>query len=111
MGVARPVTRSRPSPRSRASLRAVSGVLAGGLVVLAVALGVAWVVATRTGSAGPRPGFLFWHGCAAVAAVGLQLRADRAPARRMAGRDVGGIVAALAVVAISAVVLAALWLS
>lgn len=85
-------------------LRRVSGVLAGGLVVLAVALGVAWVVATRTGSPGPAPGFLAWHAIAAVAAVVAQVRADRAPDGRGAGP-------ALAVVVISVVVLAVLWLA
>lgn len=85
-------------------LRRVSGVLAGGLVVLAVALGVAWVVATRTGSPGPAPGFLAWHAIAAVAAVAAQVRADRAPDGRGAGP-------ALAVVVISVVVLAVLWLA
>lgn len=86
------------------ALRRISGVLAGGLVVLAVALGVAWVVATRTGSPGPAGSFLAWHAVAAVAALVAQLRADRAPDGRGAGP-------ALAVVVISAVVLAALWLA
>jgi hypothetical protein len=85
-------------------LRRVSGVLAGGLVVLAVALGVAWVVSTRTGSPGPAAGFLAWHAVAAVAALVAQVRADRAA-------DGRGTVPALAVVLISAVVLAALWLA
>ncbi len=88
----------------RSPLRAVSGVLAGGLVVLALTLGVAWVLATRTGSPGPAPGFLLWHGVAAMVALGAQLRADRAP-------DRGGSLAAGVVVLISVVVLAGLWLS
>ncbi|MBW0117551.1 hypothetical protein [Pseudonocardia abyssalis] len=86
------------------ALRKVSGVLAGGLVVLAVALGVAWVAATRTGAPGPAGSFLAWHAVAAVAAVVAQIRADRAPDGRGAG-------AALVVLVISAVVLAALWLA
>lgn len=90
--------------RAGSALRRLSGVLAGGLVVLAVALGVAWVVATRTGSPGPAPGFLAWHAIAAVAALVAQVRADRAPH----GRGVGP---ALAVVVISVAVLAALWLA
>lgn len=85
-------------------LRRVSGVLAGGLVVLAVALGVAWVVATRTGSPGPAGSFLAWHAVAAVAALVAQVRADRAP-------DGRGAAPALAVVVISVVVLATLWLA
>lgn len=90
--------------RSVTVLRAVSGVLAGGLVVLAVALGVAWVVATRTGSPGPAPAFLAWHAIAAGAALVAQVRADRAP-------DGRGAVPALAVVVISVAVLAVLWLA
>lgn len=86
--------------RSRSLLRGFTGVLAGGLVVLAIALGVAWVVATRTGSAGPAPWFLAWHALAAVAAVILQVRADR-----------NDVVAALAVLGISAAVLGVLWLA
>lgn len=86
-------------------LRGLSGLLAGGLVVLALALGVAWVVATRTGAPGPAPSFLAWHAVAAVVAVVAQVRADRAA-------DGGhGAGAALAVVGVSAVVLAALWLA
>lgn len=91
--------------RTAAVLRGLSGVLAGGLVVLALALGVAWVVATRTGAPGPAPSFLAWHAVAAVVAVVAQVRADRAA-------DGGhGAGAALAVVGVSAVVLAALWLA
>lgn len=94
--------------------------LTGGLVVLAICLGVAWVVSTRSGSIGPAPGFVVWHGLAAAAAVGLQLRADRRRGRRAGGahaggrdgggRDVGGTVAAAAVLGLSALVLA-LWLA
>jgi hypothetical protein len=86
--------------RSRALLRGFTGVLAGGLVVLALALGVAWVVATRTGSPGPAPWFLVWHALAAVAAVALQVRADRRSP-----------LAALGVLGISAAVLGVLWLA
>ena len=86
--------------RAHSLLRGFTGVLAGGLVVLALALGVAWVVATRTGSAGPAPWFLAWHALAAVAAVVLQVRADReSPA------------AALGVLGISVAVLGVLWLA
>ena len=96
--------RQRTNARRDPALRRISGVLAGGLVVLAVALGVAWVVATRSGSPGPAPGFLAWHALAAVAAVVAQVRADRAP-------DGRSTVPALLVVVISVVVLAALWLA
>ncbi len=89
---------------ARSPLRTVSGVLAGGLVVLTVALGVAWFVATRTGSPGPAPGFLAWHAVAATVALGAQLRADRDP-------DRAGSVAAGVVVLISVAVPAVLWLS
>ncbi len=82
-------------------LRGFTGVLAGGLVVIAVALGVAWVAATNTGSAGPAPGLLAWHAVAAVAAVVAQVRADRG------GR--GTAVAVCAVLVISAAVLGVLW--
>lgn len=85
-------------------LRRVSGVFAGGLVVLAVALGVAWAMATRTGAPGPDGGFLAWHAVAAVAAVVAQVRADRSP-------DGRGTAGALVVLGISAAVLAGLWLA
>lgn len=101
MGVARAVRGTRRSP-----LLVLSGVLAGGLVVLAVALGVAWVVATRTGSPGPAGSFLAWHALAAVVAVVAQVRADRG-----ASTAGGPIVASLVVVAVAVLVLAALWLA
>lgn len=82
----------------------MSGVLAGGLLALAVALGVVWVVATRTGEPGPAPALLLWHAVAAVVALGAQVRADRRA-------DRGGAIAAGVVVLISVVVLLALWLS
>ncbi len=81
--------------------RALSGVLAGGLVVLALALVGSWFVATRLGVAGPPLSFLVWHGLAAAVAVGLQVRADRA----------GSTPAALGVVLVGVVVLATLWLA
>lgn len=83
-------------------LRAVTGLLAGGLVALAVALACAWFVADRTGSAGPGPGTLVWHGIAAVAAVVAQRHADR-------HGDAIGTLAALAVAAVTVAVLAAQW--
>jgi hypothetical protein len=93
--------RAAPAASRRARLHAVSGVLAGGLVVLALALVGSWVVATRLGVPGPPVPFLVWHGLAAAAAVALQVHADRRRSRS----------AALAVVVLSAVVLGALWLA
>lgn len=84
-------------------LRALSGLLAGGLVVLAVALAVAWFVAMNSGSPGPGPSTLFWHGGSAVVAVLAQRHADR-------HRDAGGTTAAVAVVGITVAVLAVQWL-
>jgi hypothetical protein len=85
-------------------LRAVTGLLAGGLVALAVALVVAWIIADRIGSPGPGPGTLVWHGLAAVGAVLGQRVADR-----QAGAL--GWAAMAAVVAITAAVLAVQWLA
>jgi hypothetical protein len=90
--------------RAGGRLRALSGVLAGGLVALLVALCVAWFVTGRTGASGPGPAVLAWHALAAVAAVFAQRRADRD-----AGRN--GALAAVAVIGITAAVLAAQWLA
>lgn len=84
-------------------LRGFSGLLAGGLAVLTVALFVAWFVADRTGSAGPGASTLVWHTVAAVTAVVAQVYADRRVGPR-------GAVAAVGVVAVTAAVLAAQWL-
>lgn len=83
----------------RARVQAVSGVLAGGLVALAVALVATWVVATRLGVPGPPVPFLVWHGVAAVVAVVLQVRADRARSTA----------ASAAVAGLAVVVLGGLW--
>jgi hypothetical protein len=85
-------------------LRALSGLLAGGLVVLVVVLCAGWVIAVRTGTAGPSPSVLVWHAVAAVAAVVGQVYADR-------HANMGGAAAALAVVAITAVLLSTQWLA
>jgi hypothetical protein len=90
--------------RSAGSPRTLTGLLAGGLVALAVALVVAWFLAGRIGSAGPGPAMLVWHGVAAVLAVLAQVQADRRT----------GLPAALAmgaVVVITVVVLAVQWLA
>ncbi|WP_232660424.1 hypothetical protein [Pseudonocardia sp. TRM90224] len=86
----------------RGFLRGFSGLLAGGLVLLALVL-----VATQflaAGTDGPGTSMLVWHGVAAVVAVGAQVHADRTPGPR-------GTVAALVVVGIAAAVLAFLWLA
>lgn len=84
-------------------LRALSGLLVGGLVVLAVALGVGWFVATRAGTPGPGPATLIWHGVGAGAAAALQLYADR-------HSDWRGTAAAAAAAGVTVVVLAVQWL-
>jgi hypothetical protein len=99
-----PAVGGRPPRRARSWPRTISGLLAGGLVGLAVALAVGWVLADRTNSPGPGPSTLIWHGLAAVAAVAAQSQADRR-------RGLGGAVAASAVVVITVVVLAAQWLA
>jgi hypothetical protein len=98
-----PVPRPRPraSPAGRV-LRAVSGVLAGGLVALAVGLVAAWYLASGAGVPGPGAGVLVGHGLAAVAAVVAQVRADRRP-------DGRGALAAWVVVALAAAVLVLQW--
>jgi uncharacterized membrane protein len=83
-------------------LRALSGMFAGGLVVLALALVGVAIVATRAGSPGPGLDVLVWHAAAAVAAVPTQWLADRRPGMR------GGL-AAVAVLVIAAAVLTAYW--
>ncbi|MCO1657514.1 hypothetical protein [Pseudonocardia humida] len=55
-------------------LRGLTGVLAGGLVALLIALVIAWYV---SGTPGPGTGTLVWHALAAVVAVGAQVYADR----------------------------------
>jgi hypothetical protein len=95
--------RRRPEPRTVRLLRGCSGVFAGGLVALAVALLVAGVVAQQREVPGPGAVSIGGHVVAAVAAVVLQRRADRSPGAQAAGW-------AFAVMALTAVVLAVLWL-
>lgn len=83
-------------------LRGIAGVLAGGLVVLAVALFVVAFVAGRDGVPGPGTGTLTAHVGAAVVAVAGQLVADRRG-------DRAGAVAALGVVGIAVLVLGLGW--
>ncbi|NMH97163.1 hypothetical protein [Pseudonocardia acidicola] len=99
-----PAASSRRPGRGGRLLRGTAGVLAGGLVVLALVLFAGWLIATRTGSPGPGGGMLIGHGLGAVAAVAGQVVADRR-ADRM------GVLAALGVIVVSAVVLGAYWLA
>lgn len=89
--------------RAGGFVRALSGLLAGGLVVLVLALLAAWFVADGRGAPGPGASTLGWHIAAAVLAVIGQWQADRRP-----GRD--GTVAALLVIGVTSAVLAAQWL-
>jgi glucose-6-phosphate-specific signal transduction histidine kinase len=92
------------STRAGRLLRGLSGLLAGGLVILLVTLGVAWYVADQAGSSGPGAQTLVWHAVAAVAAVIAQRYADR-------HRDTRGVLAAGAVIVIAAVLLTVEWLA
>jgi hypothetical protein len=85
-------------------LRGLSGLLAGGLVAIVLVLAVLWVVAERDGVPGPGADVVGWHAVAAVAAVLAQRVADRRPGWV-------GVLAALAVTAITAAVLGFLWLA
>jgi hypothetical protein len=84
-------------------LRGVTGVLAGGLVALLVALGIAGVVSDNMDMPGPGTGTLVWHGVAAVIAVVAQVYADRRPGPR-------GVLAAVVVLVTAAALLFFQWL-
>lgn len=75
--------RRRESDGGRA-LRGLSGVLTGGLVALAVAVCVAQWLASTSGRPGPGMAVVVGHVVAALAAVVLQLAADRALGRSAA---------------------------
>jgi hypothetical protein len=62
----------------------LSGVLAGGIVALAVAVCVAQWLASSSGRPGPGAAAVAGHIVAALAAVALQLAAERSPGRRAA---------------------------
>jgi hypothetical protein len=81
-------------------LRGLSGLVAGGLTALTVALFAIWLA---TGSAGPGPSTLAWHAGGTVVAIAGQVYADRRAGAR-------GTLAALGVIAVSAGVLAVQWL-
>jgi hypothetical protein len=100
------VGRARTMTGTRAVrlLRGLSGLLAGGLVALVLALVGAWFLAEQLGVPGPTVSTIAGHAVAAVAAVLAQHQADRR-------RDGAAVAAALAVVLITAVVLAVQWLA
>ena len=102
MGRSRAVRRE-PENRAVRLLCGFSGVLAGGLVALAAALVVGAVMAQQRAVPGPDALTIAGHAAAAVAAVLVQRRADRARGAAAAG-------AALAVMALTVVVLAVQWL-
>jgi hypothetical protein len=92
------------STRAGGLLRGLSGLLAGGLVALLLALGIAWYIADRAGTSGPGGQTLVWHAVAAVAAVLAQRDADR-------HRGMRGALAACTVIVITAVLLTVEWLA
>lgn len=98
MGAARAVR------RRGGVLRGLSGVFTGGLVVLALVLVGAAVIGGRDGAPGPGALTLIMHVAAALAAVVVQVYADRHDSRR-------GMLAAVGVLGITAAVLAFEWLS
>jgi len=89
--------------RATRLLRGLSGVLAGGLVVLAAGLVVAAVVASQRGVPGPDAATIAGHAFAAVVAVLVLWWADRSTGAAAAAASVG-------VVALTAVVLLVRWL-
>ena len=65
-------------PRLRSSAtRGLSGVLVGGLIALAIAVCLAQWLAEASGQPGPGPAAVIGHVVAALAAVVLQLVAER----------------------------------
>lgn len=81
------------------ALRALSGVLAGGLVALAVAICTAQWLAGMSGRPGPGTATVIGHVVAALATVVLQLAADR----------LRGRIAALASGSVLVITAAVLW--
>lgn len=90
--------------RRRRWLRGLSGVFAGGVVVLALVLVGAAVISGRDGAPGPGALTVAVHVAAAVAAVVIQVHADRHDGPR-------GTLASVGVLGITAAVLAFEWLS
>ncbi|MGH3670713.1 MAG: hypothetical protein ACRDSH_08750 [Pseudonocardiaceae bacterium] len=84
--------------RQRAS-RGLSGVLAGGMVALAIVVCLAQALASSSGRPGPGIPAVSGHVMAAVAAVGFQLVAERSQGR----------IAALAAWSVVVLAAAVLW--
>ena len=91
--------RSRTGSGAAAAVRAVSGVLTGGLVVLAAFVVLAAIVASRRAVAGPTPSMVVLHVGVALAAVFVQVLGDRR----------GSVAAGVGVLALSAVLLWTQW--
>jgi hypothetical protein len=68
----------------RPALRGLSGVLVGGLVALAIVVCAAQWLATQSGRPGPGMAAVVGHVVAVLAAVVLQLVAERSPGRSAA---------------------------
>jgi hypothetical protein len=85
-------------------VRGLSGLLAGGLVVLALAVIAAWVIAQQRAVPGPSAATVAGHVVGAAGSTLVQGAADR----RGGAAAIG---AALAVVLVTAVVLAVEWLA
>jgi cobalamin biosynthesis protein CobD/CbiB len=83
-------------------VRGFTGLLAGGLVALVLALGVAWIIADAQGAPGPGPLRMIGHLVAAVVAVTAQRYVDR----HLDGR---GLVAAAVVLGVTVAVLLIAW--
>jgi uncharacterized membrane-anchored protein len=92
--------RARHRVRRVGPLRAVSGVLAAGMVALVGGLVVAYVVALQEGAPGPGAVTLLVHAVTAVLAVVAQVFADRTPGPRGAWTATGVIVAVGAVLTV-----------
>jgi putative effector of murein hydrolase len=90
--------------RSVRLLRGLSGLLAGGLVALVLALVGAWFLAEQLAVPGPTLETIAGHAVAAVVAVLVQRQADRR-------RDRAAVIAALTVLLVTAVVLTVQWLA
>lgn len=103
LATAHRVTAPREQPGGRhlplRTLRLLSGVLVGGLVMLALAVGLAKWFLEAAGHSGPSGRDVIGHAVAALSAVMLQLVVDRSRGPR----------AALAATAVLALAAAVLW--